>query len=217
MTFLTGMDSAAGMGGPHLLPPWLRLLGIAVFLYVTASHVRHAGMTTGCRRAWHWGHVLMALGMVEMYLPADLQPFPAVVGEVVFGTAAALVIAWVWAAWLRGRAIDLLWVTSMVGMLGMIYMFALPEVGLPGPALPAASYVLAAYFAGEAVIWVAGGFARVGVFRLALPYTVGPPLPTAVVYAVPPVARSSLELRASLGLMTAGMAYMLVAMSMMPA
>jgi hypothetical protein len=91
----------------------------------------------------------------------------------------------------------------------MVYMFALPVAQVA-----MVTYALVAYFAWEMVAWAAGSFdeadeGRRGLVALAI----GPRSSGTRTFTKPLVGVSSVELRATLRAMAAGMAYMFIAMT----
>lgn len=191
-----------------LLPAWLRLVWVAVFAYVTLSHVGHAAVMPGRRRWWHATHILMAIGMAYMFLPMGLKTLPAMWWETLFTVAASAILVWMLAAWLRRRPVDALWFASLLGTGAMVYMFA-----LPGAAVAAVTYALVAYYVAEAAAWAGGWFYEDGERRSSpLPLVVGPRPPTVPARAQVLARRVPAELRTTLAAMAIGMAYMFVAM-----
>lgn len=193
-----------------LLPDWLRAVWIVALCGVAVLHLRHAWVMTGQRRYWHIGHILMGVGMAYMYLPHSAHLIPSVAGTAVFATAAiASTIAAVWFR-LRYGALQPLWILSVVEMAVMIYMF------LPMSTRSALlSYALAAYLFGQGVLWALGVWDRYLVDRrLAGAFADKPRIQSLNVSNVAPslAGQSSPALRVSLVTMTAGMAYMLLAM-----
>lgn len=198
------------MGGdPVLLPEWLRGVWVAVYAIILIVHARHAVNMGGQRRAWHSGHTVMALGMAYMFLPTDLKAVPELAWETVFSALAAVIGGWVVVTWTRYGAVNLLWALSAIDMLAMVYRFALPWVGIA-----VVTYALVAYFVSEMVAWAFGSFDEAdGRRRGLVAFTIGSRSPGAYTFTKPLVGTSSVELRATLGAMAAGMAYMFIAMT----
>lgn len=195
------MDMGAGM---RLLPDWLRYVWVVVFAGIIAIHVLHSWAIGGQRRVWHVVHALMALGMIEMFLPHGVGGVSRTAWEVAFAVAAAGLAACVVQGWLP---VNGLWAISIADLVAMVYMFA-----LPGAAQPALTYALAGYFGAEAVAWMTRLLGDTGRWQgtLALPSSGGST--QAVVSPVALAGQASLGLRASLAVMATGMAYMFVAM-----
>ncbi|WP_170220741.1 DUF5134 domain-containing protein [Amycolatopsis cihanbeyliensis] len=174
-----------------ILPEWLRVAWIVALCVVALLHTGHMWAMNGRRRYWHAGHVLMALGMVYMYLPHRVQPVPAALAMALFGTATVLAVVVALVLWSRDRTVDLLWLLIAVEMSVMAYMF------VPAAAqVVAIRYGLAAYLAGVGALWVLGRWDR--------HYLAGPGA------ALESTRRASPALRLSLATMAAGMSYMLV-------
>lgn len=194
------MDMGSSVG---LLPNWLRLIWVVAFAGIAAVHIGHARAMEGQRRCWHAIHVLMALGMIEMFLPLGKKGVPGSAWEVALGAAAAGVVVWM----VEGsQPVSGLWAVSVVDLVAMVYMFALSSA-----ASAALSYALAGYFVLESVAWAIPVLGDTGRWQgtLALPSSGA----TAPVVAAPVTlsGRASLGLRASLAVMAMGMAYMFVA------
>jgi hypothetical protein len=208
------------------LPTWFRALATVVFVLVAAAHVRHARHGDREARVWHAGHVVMALGMIDMTLPLDRLPVPAMVGEAIFASCTVCALG-IGLAQLGRHRRCLPWVLSAVGHAGMLGMFAMPRAGFD-----LLIWVLAGWFALEAVGWLTGvlpsldapapvplrvaGLRRDPTLRPArasgavgvAERTVAAPTAVAV------RNRRQPALRITLALMALGMAYMLVAMQL---
>ena len=205
---MSGMTNSVTMGGPNLLPDWVRALWITAYVVILIIHLYHAATMGGEHRAWHSVHILMALGMIWMFLPTPPAIIPALAWQLAFALAALLIVVWFIWSFSRRRAVNFVWVTSLIAVLAMIYMFA-----LPGAAIPLLTYVLVAYFVAEAIAWFIGAFDEVETGRRRLlPYAVGPRSDYASKFAHPLTEAGSLNVRVTLGIMALGMAYMFLAM-----
>lgn len=203
-----GHNPTMTVPGNSLLPPWLRVVFSAVFVVVLAVHVLH--VRDGARRArvWHGAHVLMALGMLDMFLPTGgmlVGGFPA---EVVFAVAAAAVLAFLVVDFVRSGRVGVLWLVVAVDMAAMVYMFAMMDGSVPW-----LTWTLVAWFVLQAIGWATGRLAN----------TVdsgglggGPAGVTAArATAVPDrTGAHTLSIRLTLLAMNVGMAYMFVAMAL---
>jgi hypothetical protein len=140
--------------GLQLLSTEVGLAGVAVFVAIAASHLRHLARTTGQRRGWHACHVLMALGMAFMYLPASFDPvaIPSTLWRALFAVAGAL--AALWAITAVQRAPTSMWLLTAVDLAAMSGMWS---AGLSRPL----TWLLAAYFTAQAVLWSADGYRRI--------------------------------------------------------
>ncbi len=196
-----------------MLPEWLRAGWVLAFGAVAALHLRHAAVMAGQRRYWHVGHVLMGAGMGYMYLPHSVhvlpQPISAVAGSAGFAVAAVVAVGC--AVWFRLRAgvTNPLWVLAVAEMGVMSYMF------LPVSMQPALlSHGLALYLAGQGLLWALGVWDRYLVERQLDHAVADTPRnrPASAGAAVSVLDRAAAPLRASLVVMAAGMAYMLLAM-----
>lgn len=111
---------------------------------------------TGRHRRWHASHVLMAAGMVVMFLPTNGMLIPAAAGVWVFALAAGLLALALFIARLRGAALGPLWAANVVDLAAMAYMFAMMSTRLAWVSVPAA-----AWFAVQALGWATGWLGRV--------------------------------------------------------
>lgn len=190
-TAMTGMSMMVNTW----LPVWLRVVASGAFAVVLLIHVRHL-RTAGPRgRVWHAGHVLMALGMLDMVAPTTSMLVPAWAGEVIFAGAALAVAGFALSEFFRaelarGRRLGWLWPVVGVDLAAMVWMFA-----MPAPRLGWLTGLLVGWFALQATGWATGR------------------LDTA---AEPDVCRSThrVSVRATLAVMAVGMAYMFLAMQL---
>ena len=88
---LTAPTANAMAGSNSWLPTWLRVVGEVVFAVIVAVHLWHLRASAGRERAWHTGHVLMALGMMDMFAPTSHMIVAARIGKLVF--AAAVIVS----------------------------------------------------------------------------------------------------------------------------
>lgn len=198
--------------GNSWLPLWLRLVGVAAFVVVAAVHLWHLRATSGRVRAWHIGHVVMALGMIAMFAPSGTALVPAAAGETVFGvtTLLALTIAIVSFA---TRHRDWLWPVAAVDHATMIYMFGLATLRLSW-----LTWLLVAWFVAQAAAWVTGWLTAMDYEQpvpVATAITTGASSDTTTQSGTATITAPQLHgtaLRATLVTMNLGMAYMLVAM-----
>jgi hypothetical protein len=192
-----------------MLPAWLRAAWVVVFCAVVALHLHHAWVMQGQRRYWHVGHVVMGVGMAYMYLPHPVHLLPASSGVVGFAIAALVsAIAAVW-FWHRDGIFNPLWGLSMAEMAVMSYMF------LPTSTRPTVlSYGLAFYLLGQGVLWALGVWDRylVDHQRLVKAADGRRTQPFNISKAARLADPSVPTVQVSLVAMTAGMAYMLLAM-----
>ena len=138
---MSGMTNSATMGGLNLLPDWVRALWITAYVVILIIHLYHAATMKGEHRAWHSIHILMALGMIWMFLPTPPAFIPALAWQIAFALAALLIVVWFIWSFSHRRAVNFLWVTSLIAVLAMIYMFA-----FPGAAIRILTYILVVYF-----------------------------------------------------------------------
>ena len=187
------------------IPGWASLAWLLIYAVIAAWHVGHLAAAGRSLRVWHTAHVLVAVGMIDMFWPGGAMPVGPTSGQAVFGAAAAAVVAAIAVAAARGRPVGRLWVLTAADLAVMAYMFALSSVRY----LVVLTTVLAAWQVAEAIAWASGYLCP------AVPGTRLVAAGGARGLAVPRPASSGhegLALRASLALMSLGMAYMLVAM-----
>ena len=206
------MGHAGGAHGVNLLPEWLGIVGIVIFLLIAISHLRHLAMTSGERTPWHACHVLMAIGMAFMYAPAAIHAptVPAALWRVLF--AAAGVVAAAWALGGTARAPNLIWLLTAVQLGAMVYMWS------PGSFTAPLTWILVAYLAAEAGLWALDAYRRVdgstpiiGLTMASVGYEGG----AVALEAAPASLLGDLNISVSMIGMTLGMAYMFVAMQLL--
>lgn len=213
-----------------LLPTWLGVVLGIMSLLVIVPHITHVLATTGQHRWWHIAHIVMAIGMAQMFLFGMANPF-------INGTFAGLFVAitcllLATTAWSRARegTVNPLWIATAVDIAAMAYMYA-PASARPGPV----TWLLIVYLVAQAVAWASGAWGKVPTFaleaspsaagsgddpgwridadRTACPEGSGP-----IGVAVAPRPRLGLSgrkdpgVRATLAFMALAMAYMLLAM-----
>jgi hypothetical protein len=133
------------------LPRWLEVAGTVIYLVILASHAVHALTVRGRSRAWHGVHVLMALGMLDMFWPADEMPVAATPAKIVFTLAGVGALgATVWFS-RGGRDVAWLWLIATVDLGAMVYMFQ-----MMASTSAVVTIALAAWFLIEAAGWGSG-------------------------------------------------------------
>ena len=133
-----------------LLPSWLRYAWAAALVVVFVLHLRHAAEMRGEARRWHTGHILMAAGMVAMYLlPQHAHPHLYQVGVGVFAALTLAVLTSGVMARLGGSTAGWLWAAATLDMAIMTYMSE-PHYDRDAPV----TYVLVAYLVLEAGLWL---------------------------------------------------------------
>ncbi len=205
-----GMTMTVSHGTTNILPNWLSVIWTLLFLGVVVIHARHVAETHGERRAWHSGHVLMALGMLFMFAPGSLDHFniPAGFWQLLFANACGLVVAWMLVQYFSGRAINALWVVLAVDLAAMVYMWS------PSGFVAPITWLLVAYFALQAVLWATNRYRNLdGHAIVAGPGALNAD-GTISMSAVAPLVCER-DLRGSMFVMTLGMAYMFAAMQLL--
>jgi Domain of unknown function (DUF5134) len=204
-----GMSMSASHGATNILPSWLAVVWTLLFLVVLVLHARHVAATENGRRWWHSGHVLIALGMIFMFAPASLDHFkiPAGFWQLLFANAAGLVLAWILAQTLSGRAVNVLWVVMAVDLAAMVYIWS------PGGFVAPITWLLVAYFAAQALLWVTNSYRKLDERAIISAHRVNPD-GTVTATAVQPLICER-DLRGSMFVMTLGIAYMFAAMQLL--
>lgn len=133
------------------LPNWVGVVWAMVFAVIVVAHVWHIIVTTGRHRLWHCAHVLMALGMIVMFIPTGHTVVSSEFGEVVFGVAATAVVGLLVADPLRGGTAGRLWMVTVVDLAAMVYMFAMMTTRLVWLTIP-----LVIWFVLQATGWATG-------------------------------------------------------------
>ncbi|MGA9874574.1 MAG: DUF5134 domain-containing protein [Solirubrobacteraceae bacterium] len=204
-----GMSMSAPHGTTSILPNWLAVIWTLAFLLVLVLHARHVAETQDGRRWWHSGHVLMALGMTFMFAPMSLDHFniPNGFWQLLFANASGLVLAWILAQALSGRAVNMLWVVMAVDLGAMVYMFS--PAGFVAPI----TWLLVVYFAAQALMWVTNSYRKLDSHTIIGGNAINAD-GTLTATAVQPLICER-DLRGSMFVMTLGMAYMFAAMQLL--
>jgi Domain of unknown function (DUF5134) len=206
MGSMPGMTMSGGGGGPQLLPAWLAVAWAAVFAAVLVVHARHALAESGERRLWHCGHVLMALGMALMFLPASLalSAIPAASWQEVFAGGAVIVVAWSAVQFARRRPVNALWPLLAVDLAAMIAMWS------PSGWSSARAWPLVAYFGVQSLLWFSDRVRVLDRHPLLVASVV--PGTAQAISAAPLISRR--DVRLSMSAMTLGMAFMVAVMAL---
>jgi hypothetical protein len=192
----------------NILPTWLAVLWALVMIVVFAVHFRHALESSGQRRIWHSGHVLMAGGMTVMYAPESINPVhvASAVWEVAFATAAVLILAGILAALVSRRSVNALWPLAATDMAVMAYMWS------TAPRATGLTWLLAACFGGTSALWLDDRMRAVDRRFIVGAYAITPEGALGAAAAEPLICDRNL--RVSMAAMALGMAYMLAAMAL---
>jgi hypothetical protein len=205
-----GMSMTAAHGATNILPNWLAIIWTLVYIAVFVTHFRHVLETSGQRRLWHSGHVLMALGMVFMFAPASIDHFniPTTFWQLAFANAAGVAVAWILAQALNGRPVNVLWVVIAIDLAAMVYMWS--SNGFVAPI----TWLLVAYFASQSLLWISDRMRNVDQHTVpgaGSGFSVTPGGALAVSDTTVEALVCFRDLRATMFLMTLGMAYMFAA------
>jgi hypothetical protein len=201
---------AGGHGATNILPAWLAVVWMLVFVAVIVIHARHLLDSGGQRRIWHSGHVLMALGMAFMFAPASIDHFdiPSGFWQLAFANGALAILAWMLAQALSRRAINVLWLVMAIDLAAMAYMWS--PSGFQAPL----TWLLVAWFVAQSLLWVSDRMRSIDHRTLfGGGFSVTPDGAVAMSAAEPLVCFR--DLRLSMFAMTLGMAYMFAAMQLM--
>jgi hypothetical protein len=217
------------MIGSTWLPGWLGWVLAAAYATVIGVHLRHVHGASAQGRFWHGGHVLMALGMIVMFLPSGAGLVPATVGTAVFVLAAVAMGVLALSEAVVGGVRAAIVVITTLDLAAMAFMFSPASTGRAWVSL-----LVAGWFVVQALGWATGHLGalvarspvgRELVERAGIPVDAraaidpvrpaGPARSALARRTVPaPVWRSSghdLTIRLTLGAMALGMAYMFVA------
>jgi hypothetical protein len=212
MMSVGGMSMSSGSGAhtTNILPSWLAVIWMLVFIAIVVIHVRHVLDSGGQRRVWHSGHVAMALGMAFMFAPASLDHFniPAGFWQLAFANGALAICAWMLVQAFAGRAINVLWLVMAIDLGAMAYMWS--PSGFQAPL----TWLLVAYFVLQSFMWLTDRMRSVDHRTLwGGGVSITPGGAVAMSTAEPLVCFR--DLRVSMAAMTLGMAYMFAAMQLM--
>jgi hypothetical protein len=208
------------------IPTWLGVAWTTVFATILIVHLWHVIVLTGRERLWHCVHVLMAAGMIVMFAPTDRMIVSNGVGAVIFAAAAAITACLLVRQRAHRHNIGKLWLAIVIDLAAMVYMFVTMSTRLLWLTI-----LVAGWFVVQAAGWSTGrlyaAFAHGG---LGGPSPVLAPAPAQIPVsaATAPVAPTAAHdqphhahqdnaahrtvIRATLTLMSVGMAYMLIAM-----
>jgi hypothetical protein len=203
------MSVPVGGHTTNILPGWLAVIWMLVFFAVIATHGRHVLESEGQRRLWHSGHVFMAIGMAVMFAPASVDYFhiPAGFWSLAFANGAIGIVLWVLVQAFAGRGTNLLWLLIAFDLGAMAYMWS--PSGFQAPI----TWLLVAYFVAQAVLWGTDRMRDIDertIFGGLVSVTPEGALAASV--AEPLICFK--DLRASMAVMTLGMAYMFAAMQL---
>lgn len=210
MSMSVGGMSMTGHGATDILPSWLAVLWTLVFIAVLVIHARHVADSTGQRRVWHSGHVVMAAGMIVMYAPASIDSFhiPSGFWQILFADGVLAIVAWMLAQALGRRPVNVLWLMMAVDFGAMAYMWS--PTGFQAPI----TWIFVAYFVWQGVMWASDRIRTLDHRALwGGSASITPGGAVAISTAEPLVCFK--DLRLSMLAMTLGMAYMLAAMQLM--
>jgi hypothetical protein len=205
------------------LPPWLGLTLATLFVVILIVHLYHVLVLTGRERLWHGVHVLMATGMIIMFAPTGRLIVWNVTAVAVFAAAAVTVAGLLVRQRALGHHLGTLWLIATLDLAAMVYMFAMTDLRLLW-----LTVALAGWFIIQATGWTTA--------RLYTTLAHGglgdppPNRPTTTTPASTPTESTANQphpgsphqlhhgnahrnlIRATLAMMSIGMAYMLIAM-----
>jgi hypothetical protein len=151
----------------------------------------------------------MALGMVFMFAPASIDHFniPAAFWPLAFANATGAVLAWMLYETVGRRPLNALWLVMAVDLGAMAYMWS--PSGFQAPL----TWILVVYFALQAALWITNRMRDIDHEALPGGLSVTPGGAVARSGAQPLICYR--DLRASMFVMTLGMAYMFAAMQLL--
>ena len=204
-----GMSMTVANHTTNILPSWLSVLWMLVFIVIIVIHGRHVVQSSGQSRVWHSGHVFMALGMAVMYAPTSVDSFNVPTGfwSLAFADGAIAIVLWMLYEAFTGRGTNLLWLAMAFDLGAMAYMWS--PSGFQAPI----SWLLVAYFAGQSLLWGTNRMRNLDqrtILGGRLTVTAGGAVAAT---AVEPLICER-DLRVSMAAMTLGMAYMFAAMQL---
>jgi hypothetical protein len=204
-----GVSISVSHGGTHILPDWLAIIWTFVFAVLLLVFARHAMDTHGERRWWHLGHVLMAVGMIFIFGTASLDHLniPHGAWSLLFAVASGVVIAGLLMRIFNGLSANGLWLVLAFNFAAIAYMWS------PSGYVAPLTWILVAYFAVQAVLWLTDTYSRLD-GRLTISGIGVNPDGTLTATAAEPLVCER-DLRVSMGVMMLGMAYMLAAVQLL--
>ncbi len=179
-----------------MLPVWIRVAWSIALAVVAVLHLWHAAALRGQPRWWHGVHTAMAVGMAAMYAADPMKQ--AGLDRAMFTVFAVVAVGLVVVTAGVGRregAANPLWALTVVGAAAMAYMSAV--MLWPQAIGPVVSWVVIAYLCVDAIGWAFGVWDRLAVLRRE---------------SIGLAGHDSVDVRISLAVMAASMAYMLAAM-----
>ncbi len=208
-----GVSMTVGGHTTNILPNWLAVIWMLVFLVIIVIHARHVLESQGQQRVWHSGHVLMALGMAFMYAPGSVDSFniPPGFWSLAFANGAIAILLFVLVQLFAGNATNLLWLTMAFDLGAMAYMWS--PTGFQAPI----TWILVAYFTLQAVLWASDrmrNFDERAIFGGSGAHIAVTPEGAMTATVAEPLICFK-DLRVSMSAMTLGMAYMFAAMQLL--
>ena len=194
--------------GNSWIPPGVAVAVAIVFLLVVFNHIWHMALVGGRHRLWHAGHILMALGMIIMFLPGPRMLVPTTAGIAVFTLAAVALAGYLLTSRLRGRGVGALWLASVLDLVWMALMFDRMDSHTPRWL----GVVGAAWFGAQALAWASGLLGRV-LDQHGLGPASSPAQPEEQYHGIVDGGTHDWSVRVSLTLMGLGMAYMFLALA----
>lgn len=205
-----GVSMSMGSHTTNILPNWLAVIWMLVFFAVIATHGRHVLESEGQRRFWHSGHVLMAIGMAFMFAPASVDYFDIPTGfwSLAFANGAIGILLWMLVQAFAGRGANMLWLLMAFDLGAMAYMWS--PAGFQAPI----TWLLVAYFTAQAALWATDRMRDFDARTILGGGGVSVTPEGALTASVAEPLICFKDLRASMAVMTLGMAYMFAAMQL---
>jgi hypothetical protein len=209
-TSLGGTSMSAAHGSTNILPDWLAVIWTLIFVAIVVIEVRQLLDSTGQRRLWHAGLLLMAVGMAFMFAPPSIDHFnvPSGFWQLAFANGALAILAWMLAQALDRRAINALWLILAIDLGALAYMWS--PSGFQAPI----TWLLVAYFAVQSLLWASNLMRTVDRETLLADSVSGTPGGALALTAASPLIGFR-DVRLAMSAMTLGIAYMFAAMQLM--
>ncbi len=199
------MSGSMSMSGPDLFPSWVMFGWIAALTAVLVLHIGYLLRMAGQHRWFHLAHVAMIVGMIYMYAMMEFK-LKWVSGPVwvwFYTVTTAAILVWMIVRFVTRKPFSYLWVLALLQQAAMIYMWIPMSSWVPW-----FSYLLTAYFAVEALVWLVG---RISDVKPGRGFEVGPgPRGEAV-----RLGHTSFLSNLSMAVMAASMSYMFLGMQLM--
>ena len=124
-----GEAGVASAASNAWLPSELRIAAVLIYVVIMVVLLWHLREPGRHARVWDAGHLLIALGMIDMFVPVRPMIVAAEIGRAVFAAATLGVVGFLASRLVRGGRPDWLCPLAGVDLAAMAYMFAMPIRG----------------------------------------------------------------------------------------